>query len=63
MLAQPNRLKPLSALPNLRSLGRSSPATCVGASACDGFWVSLNPWEVCLGLGWTMAEGVNGVFT
>ena len=22
------------------------------------FWVSLKPWEVCLVLGWTMAEGV-----
>ena len=22
-----------------------------------------DPWEVCLGLGWTMVEGVNGVAT
>ena len=31
----------------------------VGASACDEFWFSS--WKVCLGLGWIMAEGVNGV--
>ena len=31
----------------------------VGLNACDEFWFSL--WEVHLGLGWTMAEGVNGV--
>ena len=31
----------------------------VGASACDKFW--FPSWGVCLGLGWTMAEGVNGV--
>ena len=24
---------------------------------------ALNPWEVHLGLGWTMAEDVNGVAT
>ena len=22
-----------------------------------------NSWEVCIGLGWTMAEGINGVAT
>ena len=34
----------------------------VGASAHD--MVSSSPlWEVCLGLGWTMVEGVNGVAT
>ena len=26
-------------------------------------WVSLNLWEVCFGLGWTIVEGVNGVAT
>ena len=26
-------------------------------------WVSLNLWEVHFGLGWTIAEGVNGVAT
>ena len=31
----------------------------VGASACDKFW--FPSWGVYLGLGWTMAEGVNGV--
>ena len=31
----------------------------VGASACDEFWFSSR--EVCLGLGWTTAEGINEV--
>jgi len=35
---------------------------CAGTSAHDGaFGVSPSLWEVRLGLGWTMAEGVNGV--
>ena len=39
----------------------TSGVATVDASARNKFWFSL--WEVRLSIGWTMAEGVNGIAT